>query len=107
MTRFRSCVSVRGRRLGALLLSLLFALMLLVSAVYVFCERHHDCCGEHCPVCAAISQRVAFLNAESGPVLFPVALQRTVMVTPRQEPAFRCVVCAGTSPVSLKVKLSD
>ena len=107
MTRFCACPITRARRLSALLIGLLFALALLVSAGYVLFERHHDCCGEHCPVCAAIAQRVAFLKVEGGSVLCPAAAQRADMAAPRREPAFRCVVYASASPVSLKVKLSD
>lgn len=107
MIRFCACPMAHARRLGALLICLLFALALLVSAGYVLFEQHHDCPGEHCPVCAAVAERVAFLKAQGGSVLCPVVAQRTAMLAPRREVAFRYAVYASVSPVSLKVKLSD
>jgi hypothetical protein len=95
------------RRVAALLLCVLLALSLLLSAAFVLAERHHHCTGEHCAICAAVAQTVSFLKAEASAFLSNV----TVLV-----PLFALfVLFAGLhpadlpkqSPVSLKVKLSD
>lgn len=98
---------VRPRRVTALLLGLLLALSLLLSAVFILAERHHDCEGEHCSICAAIGRTVAFLKAEGGAVLNPSFAALVICAFSRREPNHRDVYVVVCTPVSLKVKLSD
>ena len=61
------------RRTLAMLVGLLLALSLLLSAAFVLAEMHHSCVGEQCEICHAVAQSVSYLKAESASVL-PIAL---------------------------------
>lgn len=98
---------IRPRRFVALLLSLLLALSLLLSAAFILAERHHDCEGEHCKICAAIGQTVAFLRAENGAVTKPLFTALATCVAIGRLPSNCFFLAVVYSPVSLKVKLSD
>lgn len=36
------------------LLAIIVAVIFVFSVVFVVCEYDHDCCGEHCSVCAVL-----------------------------------------------------
>ena len=100
-------INPKFRRIAALLLCVLLALSLLLSAAFVLVERHHHCTGDGCEICAAVTQTVAFLKAEASaflPVLTVLSLFFALFVL------FAGLLPADLpkqSPVSLKVKLSD
>ena len=107
MIRWNPLTRVRVRRLGALVLSLVLTSVLLVSAGYVLLEQHHACIGEHCPICANISNCVAALRVEGSGVVLAEAQKFAVI-----QPLLRSFRSSGTrivadSPISRKVKLSD
>lgn len=98
---------MRSRRVAALLISALLVLALLLSAAFVLLEQHHECTGEHCAICAAVTNTIAFLKAEAS-VFLPtagafVALCSVVLLAA----ILQLPDIPGQSPVSLKVKLSD
>jgi len=107
MRNHHSFLPVRPRRVAALLLSILLVLSLLLSAVFILVEQHHDCEGEHCKICAAVGQTVVFLKAEGDAVLKPSLAALAICASSRRVPNHPDVYTVVYSPVSLKVKLSD
>ena len=95
------------RRTLALLVCLLLALSLLISAAFVLVERHHHCTGEHCEICVAVAHSVSFLKAETPSALPFESLAGFVaaifLVLAAQKPP----ETRRNSLVTLKVKLSD
>ena len=95
------------RRVAALLLCVLLALSLLLSAAFVLAEQHHHCTGDNCQICSAMTHAIAFLKSEASaflPVLTALSLLFALFVLldglhPADLPK--------QSLVSLKVKLSD
>ena len=97
----------RNRRRLALLVSGILVLVLLLSAAFVLVERHHSCTGAHCEICAAVIHTIAFLKAESG-VFLTIATTLTLLFSAFAASAgLHPANLPKTSPVSLKVKLSD
>ena len=97
----------RNRRILALLVSGILVLVLLLSAVFVLVERHHNCTGAHCEICAAVIHTITFLKAESG-VLLTVSTTLSLLLSVFAASAgLHPANLPKTSLVSLKVKLSD
>ena len=46
---------MRIRRAAAVVMAALLACVLVCSLVLLRVEAHHDCSGEHCPVCAQLA----------------------------------------------------
>ena len=95
------------KRTLAWLVCAVLALSLLLSTAFVLVELHHDCSGEHCEICLAVSNSVAYLKAETASAL-PVSVSASVLfavslVILRQSQT----LMRKDSPVTLKVKLSD
>ena len=102
-------MSVSGsvRRLAALLLFFVLLLSVLLSAAFVFVERHHNCTGEHCQICQAVAHSVVFLKAEGNHAVLPAQAVLTTHVPIAHQMLLHDAVAIERSPVSLKVKLSD
>lgn len=97
----------KKHRVLALLLGAMIALTLLLGAVFVLVEQHHDCIGEGCAICAAIARDVAYLKAESAAVLPHVSVAICLMTLLLAFAVPLLVRSQKTTPVTLKVKLSD
>lgn len=102
MSAFRS-----ARGLLALLLLAVLTLSVLLSALFVWIERHHDCTGDHCLICAAVARSVAFLKAEGASTAKPAAAARAATPGAMRLQVPADAGTAAASPVSLKVKLTD
>ena len=90
----------------AILLAFLFVLAFLLSQVYLIVEADHDCEGDDCPICQVIAaigntRKSVFLLAVIS--LLAAALRRGFVgaLSYTDRGFFQ------TTPVSLKVKLSD
>ena len=103
----KECRFFQRHRVLAILLSVVLALSILLGTAFVLAEAHHHCTGEHCEICAAIARDVAFLHADSAPALLhgsaPVFLKTFLLAAEMP----RLVRLQHSSPVTLKVKLSD
>jgi hypothetical protein len=97
----------RLRRVLALMLGAMLALAILLGTAFVLLEQHHDCAGEHCGICKAVTQTVAFFKAGIARMMpVPAAAACLFAVIP----AFampQMLKLPVPSLVSLKVKLSD
>ena len=94
-------------RVAALLVSGILVLVLLLSVAFVLVERHHSCTGAHCEICAAVIHTIAFLKAESGIFLTVSAALSLLFSAFAASAGLHPANLPKTSPVSLKVKLSD
>jgi hypothetical protein len=107
MTMLSFYQALKTRRGLVLIIALILALSLLLSAAFVLVELHHACTGEHCEICIAVAHSVEYLKAQGIARLLPlmsVSFGFAIAL-------FFCLAqrkpsCAS-SPVSLKVKLSD
>ena len=97
----------RKRRVLALLICAMLALTLLLGTAFVLVELNHHCSGEDCPICAAIARDTAFLKADSSVVLPRVSLASCLLMLLLAFSMPQLVRLQKSSPVSLKVKLSD
>ena len=97
----------RKRRVLALLLGAMLALTILLGTVFVLVELHHHCSGEDCPICAAIARDTAFLKADSAATLPRMSLAIYLLALLLAFSMPQIVRLQKSSPVSLKVKLSD
>jgi len=97
----------KKHRVLALLISTMIALTLLLGTAFVLVELNHHCSGEDCPICAAIARDVTFLKANSAAVLPHVSLTLCLMTLLLAFSMPQLVRLQKSSPVSLKVKLSD
>ena len=95
----------KTKRAAAVFACVLFFAMLL-SVLFIAHETNHECIGEDCQVCARLAACENSLKNISGAVTAAAAVTavcfvfvRTLLCSP--------VLCAASSPVSLKVKLSD
>ena len=95
------------KRFRALLLCIGFVLMLLVSSAFLIQEADHDCCGEHCPVCAMIAMTSALMR--SFCLIAATMLLRSALTAARSAfhtPETGYGHSAGT-PVSRKIRMND
>ena len=95
------------QRTLAWIASAVLALSLLLGTAFVLMELHHDCSGEHCAICLAVSHSVAYLKADTASAL-PVSVSTSFfaavfLVSSRQKQT----LMQKDSPVTMKVKLSD
>ena len=100
-------VAISIRRFAALLFFTVLLLSLLLSAVFVLVERHHDCTGAHCQICRAVAHSVAYLKAEGSHAVLPVQVVLAAHNSIAQQEPLHDTAAILHSPVSLKVKLSD
>lgn len=96
----------RKKRLIASVLCCIFAAVLIVSGVLLAAHLQHECPGEGCPVCAAISGWERLLRG----MALAAALESALLLARRALGA--CVPArlngmATHTLVALKVKLSD
>lgn len=85
--------------------SLLLILTLALSVAYVVREVHHDCTGEHCPVCHQIRICEQMWNGAVALGRSGASLVALILI----DFIFRCLRSSDTrvqTPVTLKVKLS-
>ena len=95
------------KRSRALLLCIGFVLMLFVSSAFLIREADHDCCGEHCPVCAMIAMTSALMRSLC--LIAAMMLLRSAMAAARSAfhaPETGYGRSAGT-PVSRKIRMND
>ena len=97
----------RKHRVLALLLGAMIALTLLLGAAFVLVELHHRCTGEDCPICAAISQDIAYLRAEVTALPHLVFAAIALFAVVYAIAVFQQAQLRKPSLVTLKVKLSD
>jgi dolichol kinase len=95
----------KTKRAAIVFACVLFFAMLL-SVLFIAHETNHECIGEDCQVCARLAACENSRKNISGAVTAAAAVAavcfvfvRTLLCSP--------VLCAASSPVSLKVKLSD
>lgn len=93
----------RRRRIVAIVFAVLFAFAVVSSLVFISHAAGHDCCGEDCPVCAAIATICSvfrnvcvFIAATAAALVSACAAAFALRGTARVYAA---------SPTSLKVKL--
>ena len=97
----------RQKRSRALLLCIGFVLVLFVSSAFLIREADHDCCGEHCPVCAMIAMTGALMRLFC--LIAAMMLLRSVQAAARSAyhaPGTGYGHSAGT-PVSRKIRMND
>lgn len=95
----------KTKRAAIVFACVLFFAMLL-SVLFIAHETDHECIGEDCQVCARLAACENSLKNISGAVTAAAAVAAVCFVFVRM---LLCssVLCAASSPVSLKVKLSD
>ncbi len=99
-------IMTKQKRLAALLVAAAVLFIMLFSALYIAAEVHHDCTGEDCRVCTLICLCQNALKNLSLAIC--AAAFSAVLVS-----AFRKILSCSrfftwkSSPVTLKVKLSD
>ena len=96
----------RKKKLLTGVLCCVFAAILLISGALIATHLQHDCPGEGCPVCTAISARERLLRcmaltAASGSVFLLAQRSLGISIAARLNGA------AAHTLVTLKVKLSD
>jgi len=97
MTRYK-------RTAGILAVLLLFAV--LFAILFVVLEAGHECCGDGCEVCARIQICLDLLR-KLVPYILPGALTAAFCTAAGALPDPVSLFFSKTSPVSLKVKLSN
>lgn len=107
MTMLSDIRVLKPHRGLALIIALILALSLLLSAAFVLVELHHACTGEHCEICIAVAHSVKFLKIGSTALLLPVASAAFVFALALFRIPLRREASCTPSPVTLKVKLSD
>ena len=91
---------------AALILALMLLFVMLISALFIARNAHHDCKGEGCSVCAIIAVCENMLkNISSAAAAAAVLTAAVFVIIKTLETA--SVFCPAATPVSLKVKLSD
>ena len=95
----------KTKRAAIVLACVLFFAMLL-SVLFIAHETGHDCIGEDCQVCIRIASCENNLKNISGAVCAAGMLAAVCYVFVRTILPM-CSFCAASSPVTLKVKLSD
>ena len=81
--------------------------VLLLCALFIAAEGHHDCCGHECAVCACIRQCERVLHTLLDPVAAAAALS---VLSPVLAPAILLpllLLAAKTTPVLEKVRIND
>ena len=97
----------KKHRVLALLLGAMIAFTLLLGAVFVLVEQHHDCIGEGCAICAAIARDVAYLKVDSAEALSPLSVTIYLFAILCAAAMPQLAYLQTPSPITLKVKLSD
>ena len=96
----------RAVRTAAGAMALLLLVLVLFSALYPAAEADHDCCGEHCPVCACIRQCGDLLRGFGlGKASLTFSAAAAVLVFSAAFPAVTAVL--RETPVSVKVRLNN
>lgn len=96
----------KAKRAILLSVALLFVFAMLFSHFLILAEAEHDCAGEDCPVCLAISVAKQLLKGLSLLLLIAVsALLLPDRVAGRSRAAAHTLL--SSTPISLKVKLTD
>lgn len=96
----------RKKRLLSSLLCVIFVAALIVSGALIATRLQHECLGESCPVCAAISGWERLLRG----MALAAALESTLLLAQRALGVCLAARFNGTTAhtlVTLKVKLSD
>ena len=96
----------RKKRLLSSLLCVIFVAALIVSGALIATRLQHECLGESCPVCAAISGWERLLRG----LALAAALERALLLAQRALGVCLAARFNGTTAhtlVTLKVKLSD
>ena len=96
----------RKKRLLSSLLCVIFVAALIVSGALIATHLQHDCPGENCPVCAAISTWEQLLRG----MALAAALESALLLAQRALGVCLAARFNGTTAhtlVTLKVKLSD
>ena len=96
----------KQKRLAALLVAAAVLFVMLFSAFYIAAEAHHDCAGEDCPVCTLIC---LCRNTLKNLSLAICAAAFSAMLVSTVGKVLSCgrFFTRKSSPVALKVKLSD
>ena len=93
----------KRRRIIAAVFAVLFAFAVVSSLMFIAHAAGHDCCGEDCPVCAALAavcSSLKFLCAFVAVITAALASARAAAFAKR----FSARLSAAT-PTALKVKL--
>ena len=96
----------RKKRLLSSLLCVIFVAALIVSVALIATRLQHECLGESCPVCAAISGWERLLRG----MALAAALESALLLAQRALGVCLAARFNGTTAhtlVTLKVKLSD
>ena len=95
---------VKQRRGVAVLFAILVLFAISTSLFFLLHEAEHDCEGEGCPICAAITVCLDILNRLTK--VFVIAAAALAFVKGILFPSFAfCRFPCKTTPVSLNVKL--
>ncbi len=94
----------RFRRITVIIITALIALAMLSSAAFIAVEADHDCTGENCAVCCAISFCVNTFKSIAASFI-AAALFALVFTGFRMSTNLRGVSGSFDTPVNLKTKL--
>lgn len=89
------------------LISLMIAMALIVTMVFVLEEQDHECCGEHCSVCAILD---SCPGSDNGTMLCSSISNSESMVPTTYSRKNDTVTVTGMhriSPVTEKVRLNN
>ncbi len=96
----------KRNRIIAFALAAIVIFVMAFSLYIVAAEAHHDCCGEHCPVCELIA--VCENNIKTiALILVFVTLIAALSLSYRVSGTFRGILCYAQTPITLKVKLTN
>ena len=90
----------------AMFLSGIIALIMLLSAMYMAEEVHHECSGEDCPVCECLNICEGILYETESAEVVPVAAAFTVLIVFMIERGAGYMLLHDT-PVSEKVRMDS
>lgn len=93
-------------RIAALMLAALLAFSLIFSCLVIVGEADHDCSGADCEICLVVSACVNFLRG-AIPCALVLSFGLFSAFGKSAPLLLRSVLRAGTTPVILKVKLSN
>ncbi|MBQ4247257.1 MAG: hypothetical protein II703_01540 [Ruminococcus sp.] len=91
---------------AAVVTALVLIVAMLFSVLFIAHEAEHECTGENCQVCMKISACENALKNITGAVAAAAALGVVCYVFVRTLLPIHSF-CAASSPITLKVKLSD
>ena len=95
---------MRRARIFALVLAIVLLLCITAAGAFIACEAGHDCCGDDCPICEAITICTGTLRLLGIAAAVSLALCFIVRNAARRS-VFPPDLFSQKTPVALKVLL--